>query len=115
MAFLYLTSILLELKKDQTSPVFMKTFKGISENDRQRRQKMAKEKYEKLKVLENFIDPSKLVIHNIPKNFDEQKLRDLCRRAANGNVKVPVRKTQRKIKTFHLMKDKESKEEVEKT
>ena len=66
---------------------------------------MATEKYEKLKVLENFVDTTKLVIHNIPKNYGADNLRLLCRKAANGDISKAVAKNGRKIHTFHLMLD----------
>lgn len=75
---------------------------------------MAKEKYEKLKVLENFIDSSKLVVHNIPKNFGEENLKTLCRKAANGDINKDIAKNARKIVTFHLMLDKSKPDDKDK-
>ena len=41
--------------------------KDMSEEDQKRRENFAKLKLDKLKNLDNFIDPCKLMIHNIPK------------------------------------------------
>ena len=41
--------------------------KDMSEEDQKRRETFAKLKLDKLKNLDNFIDPCKLMIHNIPK------------------------------------------------
>ena len=83
----------------------------MSEADRNRRQNMAKSRYEKLKNLENFIEPTKLLIHNIPKKIDESQIRLLCRKAANGNLKNDVAKRARPIKKIHLMLDKSKEDE----
>ena len=39
----------------------------MSEEDKKRRENFAKLKYDKLKNLDNYIDPCKLMVHNIPK------------------------------------------------
>ena len=108
--------------------------KDMSEEDQKRRENFAKLKLDKLKNLDNFIDPCKLMIHNIPKvlvssmfltffmklffsnfiwnqikAFTEDEMKRICQKAANGNVYNDVKKNKIKIKTFHLMKDKEDK------
>ena len=43
------------------------------------------------------------------KAFTEDEMKRVCQKAANGNVYNDVKKNKIKIKTFHLMKDKEDK------
>ena len=43
------------------------------------------------------------------KAFTEDEMKRICQKAANGNVYNDVKKNKIKIKTFHLMKDKEDK------
>lgn len=50
------------------------------------------------------------MVHNIPKAFTEEEIKQLCRKAANGNVRGDVKKTKHMLKTFHLMMDKEDRE-----
>lgn len=79
---------------------------GISQPDRERRERMAKERYEKLKNYENFIDPTKVIVHNIPKSWTEEDVALLCRKAANGDITKSVAQRQKQIDTIHLMLDK---------
>jgi hypothetical protein len=67
---------------------------------------MAKERYEKLKNYENFIDPTKVIVHNIPKSWTEEDVALLCRKAANGDITKSVAQRQKQIDTIHLMLDK---------
>ena len=39
----------------------------MSEEDKKRRENFAKLKFDKLKNLDNYIDPCKIMVHNIPK------------------------------------------------
>ena len=48
-------------------------------------------------------------MQNQIKAFTEDEMKMLCQKAANGNVYNDVKKNKIKIKTIHLMKDKEDK------
>ena len=58
----------------------------MSEEDQKRRENFGKLKFDKLKNLDNFIDPCKLMVHNIPKQFTESEAKLICQKAANGDV-----------------------------
>ena len=79
----------------------------MSEEDQKRRENFTKLKFDKLKNLDNFIDPCKLMIHNIPKQFTENEIKLISQKAANGDVFKDVKRIP--IKAFHLMMDKEDK------
>ena len=61
--------------------------KDMSEEDQKRRETFAKLKLDKLKNLDNFIDPCKLMIHNIPK-VGSSFFRWLC---INDNFRISKR------------------------
>ena len=81
----------------------------MSEEDQKRRENFTKLKFDKLKNLDNFIDPCKLMIHNIPKQFTENEIKLISQKAANGDVFKDVKRNKIPIKAFHLMMDKEEK------
>ncbi|CBY25082.1 unnamed protein product [Oikopleura dioica] len=83
----------------------------ISEQDRTRRQHFAELKFQKLKNMENFVDPSKIVIHNIPKSYSEEDVHLLARKAANGDIKMEVGKRRSKTESCHLMRSTDPEEQ----
>ena len=42
--------------------------------------------------------------------FTEDEIKQLCKKAANGNIHNDVKKTKNMIRSFHLMMDKEERE-----
>lgn len=88
-----------------------KAWNEISEQDRARRQHFAELKFQKLKNVENFVDPSKIVIHNIPKSYSEEDIHLLARKAANGDIKMEVGKRRSKTVSCHLMRSNDPEEQ----
>ncbi|CAI4232791.1 unnamed protein product [Auanema sp. JU1783] len=62
--------------------------KGMSKEDAAKRVKLAESAKKKLENLHMFVSPVRLVVHNLPVNMNDYKLRDMCRDAGGEGAFV---------------------------
>ncbi|XP_016099306.1 RNA-binding protein 28-like [Sinocyclocheilus grahami] len=61
-----------------------KSAEGVSETDLAKRTRFEELKRSKLKDMNIYVSKTRLCVHNLPKNVDQQKLQKLCLSAAGG-------------------------------
>ncbi|XP_045478929.1 RNA-binding protein 28 [Harmonia axyridis] len=61
---------------------------GVSQADMLKRLQLEKYKSQMLRNLNMFVSRERLVVHNLPINWDDKKFRELCKKFAGENAKI---------------------------